>query len=73
MYLQYYGGQPFAHDITYENGTQDLDDWCDFENSFVLIISSSLPKKNYQLKKISIHIMKIVQKSHFNLLLWQYC
>ena len=36
------------------------------------MISSSLPNKNYQLKKFSIPVMKIVQKSNLNLLLWQY-
>ena len=56
----YYGGLPFAHGISYENGSQVLDDWWDFENIFILMISSSLPNKNYQLKKISIPVMKIV-------------
>ena len=61
MYLQYYGGLPFAHGINYENGSQVLDDWCDFENIFILMISSSLPNKNYQLKKFSIPAVKIVK------------
>ena len=67
----YYGGLPFAHGISYENGSKVFDDWCDFGNIFILMISSSLPNKNYQLKKFSIPVMKIVQKSHLNLLLWQ--
>ena len=68
MYLQYYGGQPFTHGITYENGTQDLDDRCDFENLFILLISREL-NKNYQMKKFSTLAMKFVQKSNMNLLL----
>ena len=68
MYLQYHGGQPFAHDITYENGTQDLDDRCDFENIFILLISWEL-NKNDQMKKFSTLAMKFVQKSNMNLLL----
>ena len=71
MYLQYHGGQPFAHDITYENGTQDLDDRCDFENIFILMISSSDPNKNYQMKKFTTLATKFVQKSDLNLLLQQ--
>ena len=69
MYLQYYGGQPFTHGITYENGTQDLDDRCDFENIFILIISRSELNKNYQMKKFTTLAMKFVQKSNMNLLL----
>ena len=68
MYLQYYGGQPFTHGITYENGTQDLDDRCDFENIFILLISWEL-NKNDQMKKFSTLAMKFVQKSNMNLLL----
>ena len=68
MYLQYHGGQPFAHDITYENGTQDLDDRCDFENIFILLISREL-NKNDKMKKFSTLAMKFVQKSNMNLLL----
>ena len=68
MYLQYYGGQPFKHGITYENGTQDLDDRCDFENIFILLISWEL-NKNDQMKKFSTLAMKFVQKSNMNLLL----
>ena len=68
MYLQYYGGQPFTHGITYENSTQDLDDRCDFENIFILLISWEL-NKNDQMKKFSTLAMKFVQKSNMNLLL----
>ena len=68
MYLQYYGGQPFKHGITYENSTQDLDDRCDFENIFILLISWEL-NKNDQMKKFSTLAMKFVQKSNMNLLL----
>ena len=71
MYLQYYGGLPFAHGISYEKGSQVLDDWCDFENIFILMISSSLLNINYQLKKLIIPVVKIVKKSNLNLLLWQ--
>ena len=71
MYLQYYGGQPFTHGMTYENGTQDLDDRCDLENAFILMISSSDPNKNYQMKKFTTLAKKFVQKSYLNLLLQQ--